>query len=218
MQQTSRMSSRTTSRTRVKICGITRVEDALSAAQAGADAIGLVFYAKSPRALTIAQAQSILQALPPLVTTLGLFVNASKSEVDAVLEQVPLDMLQFHGDESPEYCGGFTRPYVKALRMKADVDLEAFSTAYQQARGLLLDAWDADHFGGTGKTFDWERVRSAAGSSRIILAGGLNPANVAQAITTLQPWAVDVSSGVEASPGIKSAALIQQFISEVHRV
>ncbi|MES2604852.1 MAG: phosphoribosylanthranilate isomerase [Pseudomonadota bacterium] len=218
MQDASSTSSRTAIRTRVKICGITRVEDALAAVRAGADAIGLVFYAKSSRAVTIEQAKSILRALPPLVSTLGLFVNASKAEVEAVLAQVPLDLLQFHGDETPAYCAGFARPYVKALRMKPDVDFYAFAGDFQQARGLLLDAWDADHFGGTGKTFDWERVSPTAGSSRIILAGGLNPANVAKAITTLRPWAVDVSSGVEQAPGIKSSALIQQFISEVHRV
>lgn len=205
-------------RTRVKICGITRVEDALSAAQAGADAIGLVFYAKSPRAVTPALAAQIVRELPAFVTVTGLFVNATKAEVDAVLQRVPLDLLQFHGDETPDYCASFVHPYVKALRMKSDVDFQTSNAAYASAKALLLDAWDDSHYGGTGKTFDWERLRSLAGSSRIILAGGLNPANVAQAINTLRPWAVDVSSGVEQAPGIKSAALMQQFISEVNRV
>lgn len=205
-------------RTRVKICGITRVEDALSAAAAGADAIGLVFYAGSKRAVTIAQAGIIAKALPPFVTLVGLFVDATQADVEAVLAGVPLDLLQFHGDESPEFCRSFSRPFIKALRMDPAADLLSLSSAYSQARGLLLDAWDAEQKGGTGKTFDWQRVKPASGSSRIILAGGLTPANVAEAIRTVRPWAVDVSSGVELSPGIKSSALIQSFISEVHRV
>jgi len=205
-------------RTRVKICGITRVEDALAASNAGADAIGLVFYGKSPRNVSIEQARSIVASLPAFVTCVGLFVNALASEVEAVLRQVGLDLLQFHGDESPAYCQGFLRPYIKALRMKVDADPTVFGAGHAAARGLLLDAWEPDQFGGTGKTFDWQRIGPAAGASRIILAGGLTPANVAGAITTVRPWAVDVSSGVEQAPGIKSHQLIEHFISEVRRV
>ncbi len=207
-----------THRTRVKICGITRVEDALSAAQAGADAIGLVFYAGSKRAVTALQAQAIVKAVPPFVTVVGLFVNASSTEVEKVLSEVQLDLLQFHGDESAAFCSSFGRAFIKAVRMKAGVDLDAVSQSYDQAKGLLLDAWDANSFGGTGLTFDWQKARPVAGRSRIMLAGGLTPANVAEAISTARPWAVDTSSGVELSPGIKSAALMQSFISEVQRV
>lgn len=210
--------SRNPTRTRVKICGVTRVEDALAVAELGADAIGLNFYPKSPRYITLGQARSIGAAIPAFVTTVALFVNASAAEVEQVIDTGAIDLLQFHGDENPEFCSSFGKPYIKALRMKPGVDFQAFSTAYASAKALLLDAWDDSHYGGTGKTFDWESVRSAAGSSRIILAGGLTPANVAQAINTLRPWAVDVSSGVEQTPGIKSAALMQQFISEVNRV
>lgn len=206
------------SRTRVKICGITRVEDALAAADAGADAIGLVFYAKSPRNITLEQARRIVATLPPFVVSVGLFVNPVAAEVDAAIRLVGLDMLQFHGDESPEFCEGFSRPYIKALRMKADADPAAFASCHPVARGLLLDAWEQERFGGTGHTFDWQRIKPFAGASRIILAGGLTPANVAEAITTVRPWAVDVSSGVEQAPGIKSAERIHSFISEVRRV
>jgi len=207
-----------THRTRVKICGITRVEDALSAAEAGADAIGLVFYAGSKRAVSVAQAQAIVQAVPPFVSVVGLFVNAAKNEIEKVLSEVTLDLLQFHGDESADFCSSFNRPFIKAVRMKAGIDPGDVSRIYPKAKGLLLDAWDDNSFGGTGKSFDWQQARPMAGSARIILAGGLTPANVASAISTVRPWAVDVSSGVEQAPGIKSAALIQSFISEVHRV
>lgn len=206
------------SRTRVKICGITREEDALAAAEAGADAIGLVFYAKSSRNITIEQAKRIVAGLPPFVVSVGLFVNPAAAEVEAVIRQVGLDLLQFHGDESPGFCQGFSRPYIKALRMKPGVDAAVFATSHPAARGLLLDAWEQDSYGGTGKTFDWQRIKPLAGASRIILAGGLSPANVAEAITTVRPWAVDVSSGVEQAPGIKSAERIHSFISEVRRV
>lgn len=190
----------------------------MAAAESGADAIGLVFYAKSPRNVTIEQAKGIVASLPAFVTTVGLFVNAEAAEVDAVVRQVGLDLLQFHGDESPAFCEGFSRPYIKALRMKSDADPALFAARHSTARGLLLDAWEQDQYGGTGKTFDWQRIGLAAVASRIILAGGLTPTNVAGAITTVRPWAVDVSSGVEQAPGIKSHQLIQHFISEVHRV
>jgi phosphoribosylanthranilate isomerase len=204
--------------TRIKICGITRVEDALAAVAAGADAIGMVFYAKSPRAVSVEQAAAIAAALPPFVTTVGLFVNPGAGQVDAVLGEVPLDLLQFHGDESAEFCALFERPYLKALRVRPGLDIAAFAHAHHAARGLLLDAWDPDQFGGTGRTFDWKLIGPEQRSSRIILAGGLTPANVAEAIQTVRPWAVDVSSGVEDAPGIKSHSLMQSFISEVKRV
>lgn len=208
----------TTPRTRVKICGITCVDDALAAAEAGADAIGLVFYAKSPRAVSLTEARRIVSSLPAFVASVALFVNPGPSEVQAVIDTVGVDLLQFHGDEPPAFCEAFSRPYIKALRMKADADLATFATEHAAARGVLLDAWEQDRFGGTGKTFDWQRIRPQAGCSRIILAGGLTPDNVALAITTVRPWAVDVSSGVELAPGRKSAERIHSFINEVRRV
>lgn len=208
----------TAPRTRVKICGITCVEDALTAAAAGADAIGLVFYAKSPRAVTPETARRIVASLPAFVASVALFVNPTPAEVDAVIDTVGVDLLQFHGDEAAAFCAGFRRPYIKALRMKDDADLASFAGEHATARGVLLDAWEQERFGGTGKTFDWQRIRPQTGSSRIILAGGLTPDNVAQAITTVRPWAVDVSSGVELAPGRKSAERIHSFINEVRRV
>jgi len=200
------------------VCGITRPQDGLAAAHAGIDAIGLVFYPGSPRAVSIVQARAIVEQLPVFVTVVGLFVNPEASEVNQVLDQVPLDLLQFHGDESAAFCEQFSRPYMKALRVKPDTDLLLFSTTYASARGLLLDAWHEGLFGGTGMTFDWELLKPLQGSTRITLAGGLTPANVAQACRTARPWAVDVSSGVESSPGVKSAELIAQFASEVAHV
>lgn len=211
MQQTS-------ARTRIKVCGITRPEDAVAAAMAGVDAIGLVFHAKSSRLVSVAQAAEIVAALPPFVTTVGLFVNADAAAVKHVLAAVPLDLLQFHGDETPAYCAGFGCPWLKALRMKPDIDLAAALQAYSAARGILLDAWHADQYGGTGQTFDWSRLGPLQSRTRIVLAGGLHPGNVAEAIRSVRPWAVDVSTGVESAPGLKSAELIGQFISEVQRV
>jgi phosphoribosylanthranilate isomerase len=206
-------------RTRVKICGLTRIEDARAAAEAGADAIGLVFYAPSPRAVTLQQAAAIGAALPPFVTVVGLFVNPSREEVEQTLAAVPLDLLQFHGDEPPEFCASFSRPFMKAVRVKPDTDLQAFQQRYAAARGLLFDAWHEDLYGGSGQSFDWQLLSGAStGLTSGILAGGLNPTNVAQAIRTVRPWAVDISSGVESSPGLKSAQLIRQFIEEVNHV
>jgi phosphoribosylanthranilate isomerase len=203
-------------RTRVKICGITRVEDALAAAQAGADAIGLVFYSKSPRAVRAETARSICAALPPFVTTVGLFVDATPEEVLAILEQVPLDTLQFHGAETPEYCGRFARPFLKALRMHDTIELAAEQTRYFAARALLLDTYRPGVPGGTGEIFDWQRVpRELAGS--IVLAGGLSPANVGAAVEAVRPYAVDVSGGVESAPGIKDAQKIRDFMAAVSR-
>jgi phosphoribosylanthranilate isomerase len=203
-------------RTRVKICGITRVEDALAAAQAGADAIGLVFYSKSPRAVDVEAARAICAALPPFVTTVGLFVDAEPQVVQNVLKQVPLDTLQFHGAESPEYCSQFGRPFLKALRMHDSIDIAAERNQYLAARALLLDTYRPGVPGGTGEIFDWQRVpRELAG--HIVLAGGLNPANIGAAVEAVRPYAVDVSGGVESAPGIKDAQRIRDFIAAVSR-
>lgn len=199
---------------RSKICGITRIEDALAAAEAGADAIGLVFYAKSPRAVTAAQARAIVAALPPFVTTVGLFVNASRCELSEILEVVPLDLLQFHGDETPAECEGYHRPWIKALRVRPGDDLQAACTQYAGARGILLDTFVAGVPGGTGEAFDWSLVPEHL-SLPIILAGGLSAANVGEAIARVRPYAVDVSGGVEAVKGIKDHARIEAFMAAV---
>ncbi|MDX5370858.1 MAG: phosphoribosylanthranilate isomerase [Pseudomonadaceae bacterium] len=196
---------------RVKICGITRVEDALAAAAAGADAIGLVFYARSPRAVGIEQAQAIIAALPPFVTTVGLFVDANRDELAHILASVPLDLLQFHGDETREQCEGFGRPYIKALRVKAGDDIAAQVQRYPSASGVLLDTYVEGVPGGTGEAFDWSLVPQDL-SKPVILAGGLRPDNVAAAVAQVRPYAVDVSGGVEASKGIKDAQKIGAFI------
>ncbi|MHB1291256.1 MAG: phosphoribosylanthranilate isomerase [Sulfuricella sp.] len=202
--------------TRIKICGITRSEDALVCAQAGVDAIGLVFYPSSPRHVAAAQAAAIARALPPFVTTVGLFVNPAVEQVEAVLNEVHLDVLQFHGDEPPEFCAGFGVPYLKAIRVKAGVDLVQCAIRYREAQGLLLDAYVEGTPGGTGQSFDWELIPAGL-PLPVILSGGLEPANVADAIRRVRPWAVDVSSGVEASKGIKDAAKIVAFIERVRK-
>ncbi|MCV9921686.1 MULTISPECIES: phosphoribosylanthranilate isomerase [Pseudomonas] len=202
------------SNVRSKICGITRIEDALAAAEAGADAIGLVFYAKSPRAVDVQQARAIIAALPPFVSTVGLFVNASRCELNEILEAVPLDLLQFHGDETPADCDGFHRPWIKALRVRPGDDLEAQCKHYANASGILLDTFVAGVPGGTGEAFDWSLVPQRL-SKPIILAGGLNPGNVGQAIAQVGPYAVDVSGGVEQAKGIKDAAKIEAFVRAV---
>lgn len=199
---------------RVKICGITRVADGLSCARLGADAIGLVFYAPSPRNVSVEQARAIVAALPPFVTTVGLFVDALPSEVHALLAQLPLDVLQFHGNESPEYCRSFGRPYLKALRVVPGLDLVQYASAYTGAQALLLDAHVAGVAGGTGQTFDWSLIPPHL-PLPVILSGGLNPANVTQGIRSVQPAAVDVSSGVEAAKGIKDAEKIAAFMQGV---
>ncbi|KTC39060.1 phosphoribosylanthranilate isomerase [Pseudomonas sp. ABAC61] len=199
---------------RSKICGITRIEDALAAVEAGADAIGLVFYARSPRAVNVQQARAIIAALPPFVTTVGLFVNASRCELGEILDAVPLDLLQFHGDEPAAACEGFHRPYIKALRVKAGDDIAAACLAYPQASGILLDTYVEGVPGGTGEAFDWSLVPRGL-SKPIILAGGLSAQNVAQAIAQVRPYAVDVSGGVEQSKGIKDPAKIEAFIQAV---
>ena len=204
-------------RTRVKICGITRREDGSEASRLGADAVGLVFYAKSPRAIDVGQAGEILAGLPPFVTTVGLFVDPKPAEVETVLARVPLDLLQFHGNESPEFCVRFGRPYLKAIRMRDGIDLAAECERYHEARGLLLDTYQPGVPGGTGESFDWERIPTELASS-IVLAGGLSPQNVGAAIKQVRPYAVDVSGGVEASKGVKDAVKMAAFIGEVKRV
>ena len=199
---------------RSKICGITRIDDALAAVEAGADAIGFVFYAKSPRAVTAAQARAIIAALPPFVTTVGLFVNASACELNETLDAVPLDLLQFHGDETPEQCEGYHRPYIKALRVKAGDDIAAACDAYASANGILLDTYVEGVPGGTGQAFDWSLIPQGL-SKPIILAGGLCAENVAQAIAQVQPYAVDVSGGVEKSKAIKDHDKIRTFMQAV---
>lgn len=207
---------------RVKICGITRIEDAIAAARAGADAIGLVFYAPSPRYVSPRVAAEICASLPPFVSTVGLFVNASRPEVEEVLAAVPLDVLQFHGDESPALCEGYGRPWIKAVRMKDDVDLHEYAGAYQAASGLLVDSYVPGIPGGTGETFNWDRLPDDL-SLPLVLAGGLHPGNVADAVTQVRPWAVDVSGGVELDTvqgrqgGIKDAAKIRAFINSVKK-
>lgn len=201
-------------RVRSKICGITRVEDALAAVEAGADAIGLVFYAKSPRAVNIEQAKAIVAALPPFVTSVGLFVDMPRETLQALLREVPLDLLQFHGDESPADCEGFARPYIKALRVRADQDVARMMAPYSGACGILLDTFVEGVPGGTGAAFDWSLVPREAGKP-IILAGGLTPDNVAQAIAQVRPYAVDVSGGVEAAKGIKDAGKVKAFLQAV---
>ena len=204
-------------RTRAKICGITRVEDGLAVARAGGDAIGLVFFAKSPRAVSLEQGREIVQALPPFVTVTGLFVNAEADEVRATFEAVPLGLLQFHGDESPEFCRSFDRPYIKAVSMKDGVDLGEQARRYHDAAGLLLDTYHPDMRGGSGEAFDWSRVPNDLGLP-IVLAGGLGPENVAEAVRGVRPFAVDVSSGVEAAKGIKDAHKIEAFMRGVYSV
>lgn len=201
-------------RVRTKICGITRVDDALAAADAGVDAIGLVFYANSPRAVSVAQAEKILAALPPFVSTVGLFVNAPRAEINAILAELPLDVLQFHGDETPAECEGFSRPYFRALRMQPGVDIAQAAAQYTSAQGILLDAWVPGVHGGTGERFDWQQIPADL-AKPLILAGGLNADNVALAMQQVQPWALDVSGGVESSRGVKDADKMREFLYAV---
>ena len=201
-------------RTRVKICGITRPEHARAAAEAGADAIGLVFYEPSPRYVDRARARAVCAALPPLVSVVGLFVNPEPREVEAVIEGLPVDLVQFHGDESPELCAGTGKPYVKAVRVRTRDDIVEAAERYSDARALLLDAHHDALWGGTGSTFDWNVVPDDIGRP-IVLAGGLTPENVAGAIRLVRPFAVDVSGGVESAPGEKDARSIERFMKEV---
>ncbi|PKM12963.1 MAG: phosphoribosylanthranilate isomerase [Gammaproteobacteria bacterium HGW-Gammaproteobacteria-3] len=202
-------------RTRVKICGFTRVEDAVCAAQEGVDAIGLVFYPPSPRHVTIAQARKIVAALPAFTSVVALFVDELDTNIRDVLNQVSVDCIQFHGDEPPEVCRHYGKPYIKALRMQANVDVSEVAARYVDAAGLLLDAYHPGAQGGTGSCFDWEMIPRPC-PLPIILAGGLEPANASAAVKAVRPYAVDVSSGVEADKGVKDAAKIAAFIQKVN--
>ncbi len=201
---------------RVKICGITSLEDALAAVDAGVDAIGLVFYPPSSRYVKPAVAAQIVAGLGPFVTTVGLFVNEDALVVKETLRLTGLHLIQFHGDESAQYCGQFERPYIKALRMSPDLDPVVAMAAYPQASGYLFDAWQPGQFGGTGITFDWQRIANLA-SDNLILAGGLNPDNVASAVQAVAPYAVDVSGGVELAPGKKDHRALKAFITAAKR-
>lgn len=203
-------------RIRVKICGITRPEDALDAADAGADAIGLVFHPASPRYVTLEQAARIARVVPPFVTVVALLVNASAAAIEAVIREVRPGLLQFHGDEEEADCAGYGVPYIKAIRMAPGLDPVAEAARFPSARGVLTDAWSPDAYGGTGQQFDWSRLPGGLGKP-LVLAGGLTPDNVAAAAAQVRPWAVDVSGGVEAAPGIKDAARVRSFIDNLNR-
>jgi phosphoribosylanthranilate isomerase len=190
------------------------VVDAINAVNLGADAIGLVFYDKSPRAVSLDQAREIALAIPPFVNKVGLFVDATADNINSVLDQVPLDILQFHGDETAEQCRAYSKPYIKAVRMHEKVDLISSESCYSDAIALLLDAYNKDIRGGTGESFDWSKVPDNI-EKPVILAGGLTADNVAEAIRQVLPYAVDVSSGVETDKGIKDATKIEAFIREV---
>ena len=204
-------------RTRIKICGLSKVTDVDAAIESGADAIGLVFHPPSRRCVTLDVAARLAGALPPFVTPVGLFVNAAPARIEAALAAIPNLLLQFHGDEAPAECAAFGRPYVKAARMRVGFDLLDFARRYQEAQGLLLDA-HVEGFGGGGKVFDWSLVPAvfaADNGHRLVLSGGLHAANVVAGILQLRPWAVDVSSGVESSRGVKDAAAIRRFCDAV---
>ena len=200
-------------RTRIKICGITRGEDLQAAVAAGADAIGLVFYPPSPRLLTLERARELRDAMPPFVTAVALFVNPSRDEVLAVLERVRPALLQFHGEEMPDFCAQFSVPYIKACRVKPGVDLLEYLRPFSGAAGWLLDS-HVEEYGGVGESFDWSLI-PAERSRPIILSGGLTRENVREAVRRVRPWGVDASSSVESVKGIKDAARIAAFIAEV---
>lgn len=203
--------------TRIKICGITREQDIQTVAASGANALGLVFHEPSPRHLDLPRAMRLARAVPPFLTVVGLFVNPSVDRVHEILAQLPLDVLQFHGEESAEFCRQFGKPYLKAIRVKAGVDLVECAARYADAQGLLLDAHVEGVQGGTGASFDWNLIPRAL-PLPVILSGGLHAGNVAAAIAQVRPCAVDVSSGVEAAKGIKDAAKIAAFVNEVKRI
>jgi phosphoribosylanthranilate isomerase len=201
-------------RTRAKICGITRVEDALAAVANGADAIGLVFFAGSPRHVSVESAAEIVASLPPFVDAVGLFVDAEPAEVRSVMQRVRLDLLQFHGDETPAYCQAFDFPYIKAARVRPGLNLLQYASDFASARALLLDAYQEGVAGGTGRIFDWDLIPANL-LKPVILAGGLDAGNVAEAIRRVRPYGVDVSGGVEREKGIKDAAKIAAFMRGV---
>jgi len=204
-------------KTWTKICGITRAQDAIAAADLGADAIGLNFYPQSPRAISVCDVENLVKGLPRRVSVVALFVNPTPELVRQVLGTGAVDLLQFHGDESAEFCEQFETPYIKVVAVKMDSDLKSEFAKYESAQYMLLDSFDPIMLGGTGKTFDWVRVIELTQKqrSRLVLAGGLGPANVREAIDIVQPFGVDVSSGVEASKGIKDLKMMQLFIQGV---
>lgn len=201
-------------RVRVKICGITRPEDALVAANCGADAIGMVFYKPSPRAISIPRACEITGQLPPFISKVALFVNAEQDFIKEVLSSVAIDILQFHGEETPEQCSQYAKPFIKAIRMQDNVDLVEIEKQYKSAAALLVDTYVQGEAGGTGRVFDWSRIPGGL-DKPLILAGGLTAGNVVDAINQVKPYAVDVSGGVESGKGIKSAEKVAEFIQEV---
>jgi phosphoribosylanthranilate isomerase len=200
--------------TAIKICGITRERDALAAARCGANAIGMVFYAQSPRHVTPARAAQLMLALPPFVMSVGLFVDAAAEEVKKTIATARVDLLQFHGNEPPGYCRQFDVPYLKAVRVRAGLDLLQYARDYHDAKALLLDAFVEGTHGGTGTTFDWALIPANI-PLPVVLSGGLTPENVTSAIRAVKPWAVDVSSGVEQAKGIKDAAKVAAFVTGV---
>jgi len=200
-------------RTRIKICGLTREEDVRATVNAGADAIGFVFYPPSPRFVPFERAAELARLIPPFVTTVGLFVEPERDFVNAALAHVPLQVLQFHGDEAETDCTGFGRPYIKAARMRPGLDLLKYAASFPGAQGLLLDAF-VEGYGGGGETFDWSLIPDKL-PMPLILSGGLNATNVTEAVRRVRPWAVDVSSGVESGKGIKDAARITDFVAGV---
>jgi phosphoribosylanthranilate isomerase len=202
---------------RVKICGITSPEQALMVQQSGADALGLVIYEKSPRYVDIDQAASIRAAISDSVLAIALLVNPSEDLVKQVIAQVKPDYIQFHGDETPEFCQQFNYPYIRAIRMRDNLDVDAEVAAYNAEGGFLFDAWSDDLYGGTGHSFDWRRLPTTT-DYKLILAGGLTPDNVAQAIATTKPYMVDVSGGVEASPGVKDRIKVEAFIAAAKKL
>lgn len=203
-------------RTRVKICGITQLDDALAAIHYGADALGFVFYEKSPRFLNVQAAQAIFNNIPPFISKVALFVNADHNYVSEALDKLSIDVLQFHGDEDEAFCTSFNKPYLKAIRMRDTTNLNNIADTYSSASGLLLDAFDSAQYGGTGQTFNWNLVPKQC-NLPIILAGGLNAQNVYAAVQNTGVYGVDVSSGVEKSKGVKDHLLIKQFMHEVKR-
>jgi len=203
-------------RVRTKICGITRVEDALAAVNAGADAIGLVFYAPSPRHVSIEMAKRICIAMPPFVTIVALFVDEQRKQIETILQEVPVNLLQFHGEESEQDCLGFSIPYIKAIKVRGAKDVQCAEAEFKSAQAILVDTYKKGVAGGTGELFDWSLLPEVH-AKPLILAGGLKPENIQKAIRTVQPYAVDVSGGVELKKSIKDHEKISQFIKEVSR-
>ena len=207
-------------RTRIKFCGITSVDDAKLAVTTGADAVGLVFYAASPRNVELALAKQIAESVPAFVTIVALFVNATQETIQSVINEVRIDLLQFHGEETPEFCSGFNKPYMKALRIKDGADILSKLAPYKNAAAILLDAWHPELSGGSGQTIDWDMLPELENchvlKEKLVLAGGLTPENVSQAIETVKPYAVDVSTGIEKAPGVKDLNLMQAFVNSVN--